>query len=369
MEGKDGRTERATLKRRNEQRRKGNLCVSQEIVTVLVLLLGLLGIRYALPHFMDQIGYLYTELLRMPVGGRWEADTVQRWFINGSLFIAVLMAPIFLPAMAATIIANMLQTGPFYSTETLHWKFGALNPVKGCKQLFSTQATISMISAFLKIGLILLVVYLLLRSRIAEVVGLGRIPVGDAVPWMLLLIYRIALIVTCLFILIAAGDWCFRKYRYERDLMMTKKEVEDERKQQEPSPIVKRSQMRKMRELTMQRMMAAVPKATVVVTNPTHVAVALEYDPAAMGAPRVTAKGLRLVAERIKRIAREHNVPVIERPEVARDLYKNVKVGREIPARWYGAIAEILAYLYRIGAGRIREEVQARGAGAAPARI
>ncbi|MFH0880877.1 MAG: EscU/YscU/HrcU family type III secretion system export apparatus switch protein, partial [Lentisphaerota bacterium] len=145
-----------------------------------------------------------------------------------------------------------------------------------------------------------------------------------------------------------------------------RKEVEDERKQQEPSPIVRNAQRKKMREMSFMRMMAAVPKASVVITNPTHVAVALEYDAENMNAPKVVAKGLRLVAQRIKSIAREHNIPVIERPEVARDLYKHVKIGQEIPGRFYSVIAEILAYLFKIGQGRIREQVTARNNAARP---
>jgi flagellar biosynthetic protein FlhB len=165
--------------------------------------------------------------------------------------------------------------------------------------------------------------------------------------------------VTVLAIIIAILDFIYQKRKHEKSLMMTKEEVKEERKSQEPNPQLKKVQMRKMRELTMMRMMAAVPDSTVVVTNPTHVAVAIQYDPETMKAPRVVAKGLRLVAERIKRIARENDVPIIEKPPLARKLYKEVKVGREVPSGLYGAIAELLAYLYKIGNARIREKLSA----------
>jgi len=155
--------------------------------------------------------------------------------------------------------------------------------------------------------------------------------------------------VVVLYIIIAVIDWYYRDYRYEYNLLMTKQEVKDEHKQQEQNPIIKQAQRKKMRQVSAAGMMAAVPKATVVITNPTHVAVALEYESDSMGAPKVVAKGLRLMAERIKAVARENNVPIIEKPELARALYKNVEIGKEIPAQFYEAVAELLAYLHRLG--------------------
>ena len=367
MEGKDGRTERATPKRRNEERKKGHLCVSPEITTVLVLLLGALGIRYAVPNIMDQLHGLYIEVLRAPLGGSWSADIVQHWFIVGAFLIAIMVLPIVLPVMIAAVAANMAQTGPYLSFDAIHFNLKAINPVKGAKNLFSTHSITTFLLSMLKASLVLWVIYLVTRRRIIDLIGLMSLSVPDGVQWTFMLIFRMTIAVACLFILIASLDWVLRKYRHEKGMMMTKKEVEDERKQQEPSPVVRSAQRKKMRELSFQRMMAAVPKASVVITNPTHVAVALEYDATSMGAPKVTAKGLRLVAERIKRIAREHGIPVLERPEVARDMYKNVKVGQEIPARFYGVIAEILAYLYKMGQGRIRDQVGSRAPVTRPA--
>ena len=357
MEGKEGRTERATPKRREEQRRKGNLCVSTEINTMGVLLLGMLGIRWALPFIGDRLTDLFTQVMQFRIGVPWDAGLVQSWFVNGFLFLMLLLAPVLVPTIIGGIAASMAQTGPYLSFETLTWKFSSLNPAKGLKKLFSFHSVVSLILSLLKVALIVFVLYIVLRKRLPEIASLPWVSVGALTAWIFRLIFRMSITVIALFLFLAALDWCYQKYKHERGMMMTKKEVEDERKNQEPSPVVKSAQRKKMRELTMSRMMAAVPRASVVVTNPTHVAVALEYDPATMTAPKVIAKGLRLVAEKIKRIARENDIPVIERPEVARDLYKNVKLNKEIPSRFYGAIAEILAYLYKLGHGKIRDKL------------
>jgi len=184
---------------------------------------------------------------------------------------------------------------------------------------------------------------------VMEVTGLTYMTAGSFIKWTMTLIYDMTLAVVVLYIIIAVIDWYYRDYRYEYNLLMTKQEVKDEHKQQEQNPIIKQAQRKKMRQVSAAGMMAAVPKATVVITNPTHVAVALEYESDSMGAPKVVAKGLRLMAERIKAVARENNVPIIEKPELARALYKNVEIGKEIPAQFYEAVAELLAYLHRLG--------------------
>ena len=358
MEGKDGRTERATPKRRGEERKKGNLCVSQEITTVFVLVLGLLGIRFAVPMIYARLSQLIMEIGRLPLGGQWDASTFQSWFVNGIMFVGMLLAPVVVPVMIGSVIANMGQVGPYYSVKTLKWKFNALNPIKGVKKLFSVQSILKLFISLLKMGLIIFVIYLVIRSQLPMFIGLQQIPPDQSVSWLLKLLFKIVMIITILFISIAILDWCMKKYRHEKGMMMTKQEVKDERKQQEISPEVKKNQMKKMREFSLMRMMAEVPKADVIVTNPTHVSIALRYDNDSMGAPKVVAKGLRLVALRIREIAKEHNIPIIERPALARGIYKHVKVGHEIPGQFYNAVAELMAYLYRMGDRRIIEKMQ-----------
>ncbi len=362
MEGKDGRTERATPKRRREAREKGNLCFSNEVVTVSSLFIGFIAFRIALPYIGDSLINLWNYVMQMPVGANenWSGAHMQEWFIKGAGFCAAIILPIALPVMVAGIIASMAQTGPYFSLGPLEWKFAFINPVNGLKQLFSPTTLFSVGTAILKVLLISIVCYILLRERFLILPTMLTSEPELSFGWLFRFIFRLAITVVVLFILIAALDYIFKWYRYEKSLMMTKKEVEDERKNQELPSIIRGAQRRKMQELTLTRMMAAVPRSTVVITNPTHVAVALEYHPETMNAPRVVAKGLRLVAQRIKEIARENNIPIVEKPEVARELYKTVKVGREVPSKLFGAVAEILAYLYKLGNSRVRDAIDGR---------
>jgi flagellar biosynthetic protein FlhB len=362
MEGKDGRTERATSKRRKEAREKGNLCFSNEIVTVLSLFIGFIAFRIAVPHIGDSLIKLWNEIMQLPVGANesWGGVHMQEWFIRGMGFCAAIILPLALPVMVAGVVASIMQTGFYFSLGPLEWKFAFINPINGLKQLFSPTTLFNVGTAILKVLLISAVCYILLKERFLILPTMLTSEPELSFGWLFRFVFRLAITVVVLFILIAVLDYVFRWYRHEKSLMMTKKEVEDERKNQELPAVVRGAQRRKMQELTLTRMMAAVPRSTVVITNPTHVAVAIEYHPETMNAPRVIAKGLRLVAERIKAIAHENNIPIIEKPEVARELYKTVKVGREVPGKLFGAVAEILAYLYKLGNKRVRDAVDGK---------
>ncbi len=360
MEGKDGRTEKPTAKKRKEARNKGQLAVSQEVNTVIVLVLGLFGIRWGVPIIGRYLKMLLTHAMQMDLTTRWSVDMLQHAFVQGCLLIALMITPILAPAVLAGVIANICQTKPYFSMGALRFNWKIIDPVKGFKELFSFQSIFRFFLSLLKVILVILALFLLLRHRVPELIALHKLELKDSVWWTFMLIMKIAWLVAFLLIVVAVLDAIYQYRKYEKNLMMTKQEVKEERKSQEPNPIVKKAQFRKMREMAMKRMMAAVPEATVVVTNPTHVAVALKYEPDTMEAPVVVAKGLRLVAQRIKRIAREHDIPIVERPSLARQLYKDVQVGSAIPASLFGAIAELLAYLYRLGNPLIREKLTAK---------
>jgi len=349
LEGEEGRDQAATGKKRSEEHRKGNLVYSQEITSCAVLFMGLLAVKFTAPIILEQFAALLTEVVKFPTLGKWDIAVIQSGVISMSFFIAKLVLPIALTAVIVSVAATMSQTGPFFELKPLEWKWSSLSPINGFRNLFSMQSVVNLGFSLLKLTIVILVIYFATRNRVMEVTGLTYMTAGSFIKWTMTLIYDMTLAVVVLYIIIAVIDWYYRDYRYEYNLLMTKQEVKDEHKQQEQNPIIKQAQRKKMRQVSAAGMMAAVPKATVVITNPTHVAVALEYESDSMGAPKVVAKGLRLMAERIKAVARENNVPIIEKPELARALYKNVEIGKEIPAQFYEAVAELLAYLHRLG--------------------
>jgi flagellar biosynthetic protein FlhB len=351
VEGKDGRTERATGKKRSEERSKGNVCLSQEVTACCVLVCGVIGVRLMVPQMFESLQVNMKDMFTFNRVGEWSGTLTQSWLVGNCLLMGKILFPVFAAVLVGSVSGNMIQTGPFFHTGALKMRWGACNPVKGMKTFFSLQSIVRLGISLLKICLIVFVAYKVMSKDLAVLITLPQMPGVLSVQWVLGMIFKMTFWILFLFVAIALLDWVFKKRKFEQSIMMTKQEVKDEMKQQEVSPIVKRALAKKMRELSLHRMMAAVPDASVIITNPTHVAIAIKYDPENMGAPRVVAKGLRLVAERIKKIALHNNIPIVERPPLARAIYKSVKVGQEIPSNFYEAVATVLAYLHKIGRG------------------
>lgn len=351
MEGKNGQTEKATSRRRGKEREKGNLPLSQEVLSVSVLLTATLMLRMGFPGYLSGTRQMleYTYLGTAP-GTHWSGIWVQEMFWHGMNQVLLALAPLLGLVMLMGVAASMAQTGPYFSWGAFHaGGLKALNPLKGAKRLFSAKALSTLALTLGKIFLIVGVMVLVWKGQWEKVAQLPAFGLGPAVAWVGYRLFWTLVSVCLLAIVVAVIDAVLTRRRHEKSMMMTKHEVKDERKQYEVKPEVKRVQFRKMRELTASRLIAAVPNATVVVTNPTRVAVAIQYDPATMDRPKVVAKGMRLHAKRIRELARKHGVPLVERPALARALYKSVKVGRFIPASLFGGVAEVLAYLHRLG--------------------
>ncbi len=356
MEGRDGRNLPPTTKKRQDERRRGRLCVSQEILHWGGLVLGLIGLRLAIPFFGNGLTETFRCAFRLeatPV----DAAAVVSGFRHGGWLLLRLLAPVFAGTMLGAVAASWGQTGPYFSAETLRWNWDALSPARNARELFSLHMIPRLLVALAKIAVVAGVTGWVIAKGFSTLATLHRFPCALSWLWLSNALLRVILGVVAIFLVVAVLDWGLQKYRYEQSLMMTREEFRDEARQQEISPVIRRVQYRKMRELARHRMMTAVPRAAVVLTNPVMVAVALEYDPRRMAAPRVAAKGMRKVAERIRAIAQRHGVPIVERPELARLLYRHVRLGQEIPSRFYEAVAAVLAYLHRIGRGiRLLEE-------------
>ncbi len=368
MEGKNGQTEQATSRRRGKERERGNLPLSREVLSVSVLLAATLMLKAGFPEYLRGTRRLLEfSCLGVEAGGEWSGSWLQQMYWEGLGAVLVAMAPLMGFVMLVGVVASMAQTGPYLSWGAFHaGGLAALNPMKGAKRLFSARATSTLVLTLAKILLIVGVIAMVWKGQWDKVAQLSAFGLQSAVAWAGHRIIQTILAVGVLAVLVAVIDTVLLRRRHRRSMMMTKHEVKEEHKQNEVKPEVKRAQFRKMRQLTTSRLIAAVPEATVVVTNPTRVAVALKYDPATMERPKVVAKGMRLQAKRIRELARAHGIPLVERPVLARALYKAVPVGRFIPSALFGGVAEVLAYLHRLG-HRLKGLEAAAGEPSAPA--
>lgn len=356
-EGADGKTERGTDRKREDARKEGKVAQSQEVVSVVTLGAAIIAFMLILPYMRHYLTGFMLNWSQLDVKGNWSIEFVQGLCKQGLLICALGVMPIGLAVLFSSTIASIAQTKPFFQTEALKPKFDALNPVNGAKQLFSMESIVKLFISILKVMVIALVVWGVVKDKVPELSFLHRLSIVEGLQWFMVLFSRIVWRVMALFITIAVIDWIKETRKFEKSIMMSKQEVKDELKNQESSQLVKQRMRGKMRELSAARMMAAVPDATVVVTNPTFIAIAIKYNAASPNAPIVVAKGKRLVAHKIREIARENGVSVIERKPLARAMYKKIEVGKPVPAEYFQAIAELLAYLYRMGDTRIREQL------------
>lgn len=246
------------------------------------------------------------------------------------------------------VASSLLQTGFVFATQPLTPDLSRLNPLAGLRRLVSLRSLVEMVKAGLKLVVVGWVAFVVLRDRATDMMGLlgGDLRATAAVPFWA--VFDLALRVGLIFLALAVFDFVYQRWEQEKRLRMTREELREELKRTEGDPLIRSRIRQRQRALASRRMMAAVPRATVVIINPVHVAVALEYRPEVMAAPRVTAKGQRLIAERIKEIAREYKVPIVENPPLAQALFQAVEIGQAIPGALYQAVAEVLAFIYRL---------------------
>lgn len=347
-EGNDQeKTEPASPKKRQEARKKGQVIQSREIPSVLVLV-GALSVFYFWGGWMfSQV----TDIMRMVLVQMGQSamgpETTRLLLWHLFLKIITLLAPLFLVVALAGVCGNIGQFGFLMTGETLIPNLTKLNPLSGLQKLFSLRAGVELIKSILKVLVVGGVAYAMLVKELDHIPALVQLDTFSTLQFMGRVSLKIGFY-TCLVLIVLAGvDYLFQRWQTERDMRMTKQEVKDEHKQREGDPMIRSRIRSAQREIAMRRMMTAVPDATVVITNPTHLAVALKFE-RSMPAPMVVAKGAGKIAERIKAVAQENEVPVIEQKPLARALYKNVEIDQYIPADLYHAVAEILAYVYRL---------------------
>jgi flagellar biosynthetic protein FlhB len=344
------RTEEPTPKRRSEAREKGQVARSRDLSASLVLITGM-GV---LAFWGSSMGTRSSALVRSALEGLRPGLVTPAYlpvlFLNYSLALGQLLAPLWMVLVVTAILANYLQGGWIFSTTRVTPDFSKLQFFGGLKRLFSGNSLVELAKAMAKVTFIGMVVYAFFKGRLMELMPLVHQDSHQLLSFLRSSSFQVATRVVFLLLALGILDYFYQRYKFNKNLRMTKQEVKDEMRQSEGDPKVKARLKSLMRQLASRRMMAAVPEADVVVTNPTHLAVALKYDSTTMIAPQVVAKGRGFVALKIIALAKEAGVPRVENRELARSLFRAVEVGGTIPTDLYRAAAEVLAYIYSLKA-------------------
>ncbi len=341
------RTETATAKRRNDFRQKGQVAQSKEVTTAGLFTLSLLMWSFYLRPFWENLQQVYVlSLLRLRDFQVTPPEIVAlAWMIG--ITLAKLLWPIFLVSLLVGLLSSFFQVGPLLSTKVFKPDLNKFNPIKGMKKFVSKRSAVELVKSLAKISLITYVAYLTVANEFDTAMSLGMLELNQTLAFLA----RVALLVmgkTCaIMIVLAFLDFAFSKHEMEQKMKMTKQEIKEEHKDTEGNPLIK-SRIRSLQlQQARRRMMAEIPTADVVITNPTHLSIAISYERETMDAPQIVAKGADYLAFKIREIAREHEIPVIENKPLARALYKQ-EIGEHIPEEMFTAVAEVLAYVYRL---------------------
>jgi len=342
------KTEKATPRRRQEAREKGQVARSGDVAPAMIILgvFALLGIMGS--FLMEVVTGLFhrdlTEYFHWQVTDR----SVQLILTEMLWEMAKILLPLFGLVLFLGVAGNLLQVGVLFTTQPLKMDVNRLNPVEGMKRIFSLRALVEFVKSLLKFIVITVAVGWVIWLEREELILLAQWPLIGTLKYVGAMVVKTGLTAGVLLLVLAVFDYFYQRYDHEKKLRMSKQEVKDELKRTEGDPLIRSRIKERQRALAMRRMMQEVPHADVVITNPTHYAVALKYDMDKMPSPQVVAKGKGHVALRIREIAQEHNVVIVENPPLARLLYSSTEVGDWIPPEMFQAVAEVLAYVYQV---------------------
>ncbi|MBR1396463.1 MAG: flagellar biosynthesis protein FlhB [Selenomonadaceae bacterium] len=340
------KTEEPTEKRRRDAKAKGQVARSQELNTAFVLLVGFFLVKilweYIYTNIAEYTIYIYSHLAQST-----SVESIREIFLGIMLLLAKTAFPIMVSILIIGLAINIYQVGLMFNLERLSFNLNKLNPINGFGRIFSKRSLVELVKSLFKIAIIGSFLYLYLKDQIPFMPYFIYFDLAKSLEEIAKVIFNMVFQVIAIIIIMAIADYSYQKWQTTQDLKMTKQEVKDEYKQMEGDPQIKGKIKQKQRQMAMMRMMQEVPKADVIITNPTHLAIALMYK-SGMVAPLVVAKGQDVVAERIKQIARENKVTIVENKPLARALYTSVQVGDMVPHELYQAVAEVLAYVYRL---------------------
>jgi flagellar biosynthetic protein FlhB len=342
------RTETPSSKRRDDFRKKGQVVQSREVQSAAMFTVLLLFWIFFAPIFWNDIQELIIAIWKG--SGTFDITTLSlmqlAYYLAAAMGMA--LAPLFLVALVTGFLATFLQIGWLFTTQPLMPDLSKLDPIKGMARFISKRSLVEVIKSLLKVGLIGWIAFKTVAGEFGDALLLAEMPIDYTITYLAKTAALVMTKVAAIMIFLAILDYGFTWWEMEEKMKMTKQEQKEEMKETEGDPQLKSKIRSIQQQMARRRMMAAVPQADVVITNPTHVAVALKYEAGKMDAPVVLAKGQELVAEKIREIAREHDIPLVENPPVARLLHSKVEIGQAIPDELFKAVAEILAYVYSL---------------------
>ncbi len=355
---KDGpggeKTEQPTAKKLSDARKEGKVAKSKEIANafgiltmflILKIYIGSMGIS-----FIEGFSSVYNQIpdvIKM-YNGNLPVASIQAVVRSMMLQLVLILAPILLAGFVVAFVCDVVQVKWKPTTKPLKPKFSKLNPIKGFGRIFSANSLVELVKSAAKLTVVGYVVYSYLKGRLGQIFLLYDITLNQAIGLIGEVVIDLGIRIAAVYMIIAFADRAYQKWKFREDMKMTKQEVKDEYKNQEGDPQIKGKQKQRMREASMRRMMQQLPEADVVITNPTHYAVAIKYDPDKYDAPYVIAKGENYLAQRIKDIAKENDIEIVENKPLARMLYANVEIGELVPPELYQAVAEVLAFVYHL---------------------
>jgi flagellar biosynthesis protein FlhB len=342
------KTEKATPKKRDDARKKGQTAKSQDVNTAIILLAVFLFLTFSASYIGNIVFDLFNQTFQEYMLMDLTENTVQVITMDIMKELVLLLGPIMLVALLAGLFSNYIQVGVMFTTQPLQPKLEKIDPIKGFKRIFSLRAIVELLKSILKISFVGAITFVILWSNIDQVLSLSFKSVGDSLATMASLTVQMGIAASLALLFLSLFDFLYQKYDFEKNIRMSKQDLKDEHKNIEGDPLIKSKIKQRQREMAMRRMMQEVPEADVVITNPTHFAIALKYDENKMDAPYVVAKGVDYLAQKIKYIANENDVVMVENRPLARSLYDSAEIGDAVPEEFFKAVAEILAYVYRI---------------------
>lgn len=341
------KTEDATEARREEFRKRGQIAQTRELGSAVVLMVSAMIIYFTGKFFTRQIISIFNIFFGEGLIQALANEDLKKMTILAGKSIAEMYLPIGVLLAGVATFSIIVQTGILQVEDALGPNLEKIDPLNGLKRILSLKSVVEAIKALTKIGMVGLVIYLVFKSEVIKLPRLMEQPADAVLSYLGSKVGLLLGSVSALFFALAAGDYFFQRWDLEKQMMMTKQEVKEEHKSREGDPMIKSRIRRIQREVAQRRMMQEVPKADVIITNPTHIAVALKYS-SNTPAPQLIAMGADLVAEKIKELAREHRIPIVENKPLARTIFKTMKIGQVIPRDLYVAVAEVLSYVYKL---------------------